>query len=116
LFNGIDIMFHVMLKRILSTINWLKMTVLIYLGLSKLIFLKRLENILTFQSFNKNSVLADYYFDIGTLYTIERLNERIIIKDDHIYVVYNKNNVYYNPLTEAFYALVFYQRKNTIFF
>ena len=87
------------------------MTVLIYLGLSKLIFLKRLENILTFQSFNKNSVLADYYFDIGTLYTIERLNERIIIKDDHIYVVYNKNNVYYNPLTEAFYALVFYQRK-----
>ena len=71
-----------------------------------------IERLITFQPCNKNSILNSYYIDLGTLFTLEGLNEKIKIINGSIYVAYDKLGIRYNPLTEAFYALVMFQRKN----
>jgi len=67
----------------------------------------RIERLIQFNS-NKE-ILSNYYFDLEKLFLNEFLTNRIVYHDDHIYVKYN-TKLLYNPLTEAFYALIFYKR------
>jgi hypothetical protein len=65
--------------------------------------------------FNSNKeILSNYYFDLEKLFLNEFLTNRIVYHDDHIYVKYN-TKLLYNPLTEAFFALIFYKKDISIF-
>lgn len=65
--------------------------------------------------FNSNKeILSNYYFDLEKLFLNEFLTNKIVYRNGHIYVKYN-NKLLYNPLTEAFFALIFYKRNHIIF-
>jgi hypothetical protein len=72
----------------------------------------RIERLIQFNS-NKE-ILSNYYFDLEKLFLTEFLTNRIVYHDNHIYVKYN-TKLLYNPLIEAFFALIFYKRDHYIF-
>lgn len=74
--------------------------------------LRKLDNYIFYGSSSKDSILKLYWFDLSKLLTLERLNERVKIINGHVYVYYEAMGYQYNPLTEAFYALVMYQKGN----
>jgi len=96
----------------LSSLSFkIKEEILIYwylLGFST----KKLENFVFFFSNDKNSILRLYWFDLSKLLTLERLNERIKVINGNIYVYYKGFGYQYNPLTEAFYAIIMRQKGN----
>jgi hypothetical protein len=98
--------------KFLSSLSFkIKEEILIYwylLGFST----KKLENFVFFFSNDKNSILRLYWFDLSKLLTLERLNERIKVINGNIYVYYKGFGYQYNPLTEAFYAIVMHQKGN----
>ena len=80
-----------------------------YLVILKFASFKRLESFVPIKLHDKNSILKNYYLDLILLKEIGKLNDRIVVRRGHIYVKYNKLGIRYNPLTEAHYALIFYQ-------
>jgi len=65
--------------------------------------------------FNSNKeILSNYYFDLEKLFLNEFLTNKIVYRNEHIYVKYS-NKFLYNPLIEAFFALIFYKRNHIIF-
>jgi len=83
-----------------------------YFVFLKLLSSRKVENFIFSQLRDRKDILTSYYLDLATLLTIERLNEGIQVKKGHIYCKYDALGSQYNPLTEALYALVFYQKQN----
>jgi hypothetical protein len=87
----------------------IKEEILIYCCLLKF-SLRELEKLCSIAQNGKDSILKLYWFDLSSLFTLERLNERVGLINGSVYVYYDDMGYQYNPLTEAFYALIMYQR------